>query len=353
MKKGFTILEMLGVIILISLMVILVFPNMINTIKNKQSEIDSVSMEILKQASNLYIQNNQKNYAKIDDNKYCITVDELINSGYLKDSFKYNGEDVKDTKQIQVTYNSGYEYDLVDIDECTIYAPFCEAVDSDIENDIYNSGDKFICEVESGKKYNFYLLNKADETINLILNGNIYYDELTGESSLASSSNKGLVAWQESGENVSGPVTALDYLYNATKDWNNVPNIQVNYNDETNNSGVYGYGYVLTTGTETKITKREKTVVKSYDNLKARLPLKMEITEGNWLYDNLDISGGITYTNNINGVFGYWLMDSVATSNTIAKYVYCTGSIQNSTINYNNYYGVRPVISITKEYIYK
>ena len=353
MKKGFTILEMLGVIVIISLLVILVFPNITNTIKNKQSEIDSVSLEILKQATKLYVQNNQKKYVTTDNNKYCITIDELIESGYLKDSFEYNGEDIRSTKKIQVTYNNGYEYELVDSNECVIYAPFCEAVDSDIENDIYNSGDKFICEVENGKKYKFYLLNKEDEIINLILNGNIYFDELTGMSKLADITNKGLVAWQESGENIDGPVTVMDYLYHATKDWSNVPNININYNDEINNRGNYGYGDILTVGSKTRITKKDKTIIKSYDNLKARLPLKEEIIEGNWLYDNLDNGGGITYTGNISGIMGYWLMNSVATSSNVAKYVYCAGNIQNSTINYNDYYGVRPVISITKDYIYK
>lgn len=353
MKKGFTILEMLGVIILISLLVILIFPNITNSIKNKQKEIDSISIEILKQASNLYVQNNQKNYAKIDNNKYCITISELINSGYLKDSFKYNGEDIKDTKKIQVTYNNGYEYELVDSNECIIYAPFCEAVDSDIENDIYNNGDKFICEVESGEKYNFYLLNKEDETLNLILNGNIYYSELTGESKLADSTNKGLVAWQSTGINTDGPATVMDYLYNATKDWNNVPDININYNDEFDNEGNYGYSDILTVEFETRITKKDKTIIKSYKNLKARLPKEAEITGGNWLYDNLDISGGITYNENISGIMGYWLMNSVAASENIAKYVDCTGSIQNSNVNTTASFGIRPVISITKDYIYK
>ena len=362
MKKGFTILEMLGVIILISLLIILVFPNMTNTIKNKQSEIDSVSVEILKQASNLYVQNNQKNYAKVENNKYCITIDELINSGYLKDSIKYNGEDIKDTKKIQVTYNNGYEYELVDSNECVIYAPFCEAVDSDIENNIYNNGDKFICEVESGKKYNFYLLNKEDEIINLVLNGNIHYDELTGESMLANSTNMGLVEWQESGEITDGPVTAMDYLHNATKDWNNVPNININYNDEINNLGDYGYGYMMTVDIETKIIKRDKTIVKSYENLKARLPFLYEIEDSNgtneYLYENLDGSNwqgaGEQPINNIPGIGGYWTGTAHADSDLkIAYTVNSFGKKHSTSITTKTDFGVRPVISITKDYIYK
>jgi len=362
MKKGFTLVEMLGVIILISLLVILVFPNMKNTIKNKQHEIDSVSVEILKQASNLYVQNNQKNYSKINNNKYCIAIDELINSGYLKDSFKYSNEDIKEIKKIQVTYNNGYEYELVDSKECVTYAPFCEAIDSDIENGIFNSGDKFICEVESGKKYNFYLLNKDDEIINLILDSNIYYDEISGESKLVDISNKGLVAWEESGENINGPVSAMDYLYNATKDWSNVPNININYNDEINNASDYGYGYILTSGIETKITKRDKTIIRSYNNLKARLPFVDEIKDSDgtneYLYENLDGStwqgGGYQPTNNIPGIGGYWTSSSkVDSDGTLVYTITSFGKKHSAFAQVNNQMGIRPIISITTDYIYK
>ena len=362
MKKGFTLLEMLGVIILISLLIILVFPNITNTLKNQQSEIDKVSEEVLKQASTLYVQNNQKNYAKVNDNKYCITVEELINSGYLKDSFKYNGQDIKETKKIQVTYNNGYKYELVDNNECVIYAPFCEAIDSDVENDIYNNGDKFICEVESGKKYNFYLLNKDGETLNLILNGNIYYDELVGISKLADSLNKGLVAWQESGESNDGPVTALDYLDNATKDWDNVPFININYNDESGNTGEYGYGEMITIDLETRITKKDKTIVKTYKNLKARLPFDYEIQNSDgtneYLYENLDgniWSGvGTQPVNNISGIYGYWTGSTPDNAKVKRANTVNYGGMKYATnVDVNNQMGIRPVISITKNYIYK
>jgi hypothetical protein len=111
-------------------------------------------------------------------------------------------------------------------------------------------------------------------------------------------------------------------------------------------------GYVKLWQKVLKKLRGGSIIIKLYKNLKARLPKATEITGGNWLYDNLDISGGITYTGNISNVFGYWLLNSVATANNKAKYVYCTGTVQNEIINNNNY-GVRPVISITKDYIYK
>ena len=186
---------------------------------------------------------------------------------------------------------------------------------------------------------------------------NIYYDATAGTGSVADATNKGLVAWQTSGANADGPVTAMDYLYNATKDWSNIPNIEMNYTDE-GNTGDYGYGTIVTTNDVTKITKKDGIAVtvltdqEGYSNLKARLPYKSEISSYDstnktnaYLYDYLNQSGTIQ-TNAIRGIFGYWILSSRAGSSSDAWIASCYGYASFYSVDYDDVSGVRAVINL-------
>ena len=47
MKKGFTLIELLGVIIILSLVSLIVYPSVINTIKNSQNKVDNKTKELI------------------------------------------------------------------------------------------------------------------------------------------------------------------------------------------------------------------------------------------------------------------------------------------------------------------
>ena len=111
-----------------------------------------------------------------------------------------------------------------------IYFP-CKLVSGE-ENTI---GSKYECEVKPGTKYNFYVLSiESNGTTNLIMDRNICSD-----GTAATEDNKCLVAWVskldyndddnygENGNNNKGPITAMDYLYNATKSWTNTKEMTI------------------------------------------------------------------------------------------------------------------------------
>jgi hypothetical protein len=210
---------------------------------------------------------------------------------------------------------------------------------------------------------------EGDTTINLIMDRNIYYDGTSGSET--SSTNTGLVAWMSDSNygcgsdgdycatNDKGPITAMDYLYNATKDWTNIPNIEMNYTDE-GNTGDYGYGTIVTTDNITKITKKDGTAVtvltdqEGYSNLKARMPFKSEVADSNgsnnYLYENLDgsnwLGSGTQPTNTINAPYGYWTLSSRAGDSDGAWYVYSCGYVDYSRVCGGGFSGVRPVINL-------
>jgi len=226
--------------------------------------------------------------------------------------------------------------------------------------------------MENGYKkgYYFYVLSfNEDGTTNLIMNRNIYYDENNDVGKVATSDNPGLVAWRiDRNANDIGPVTAMNYLHNATKDWTNIPNILMNYEDENVNpatglKGSSGYSGISTIESTTIITNASGAEVLKLENLKSRLPRYDEIHgEGKclsydensnkyescplWLVNYLAEYKPI-YANRsaINGINGYWTLSSGSNPATAID-VSTTGIINNDSVTYVNIRGVRPVITL-------
>ena len=93
-KKGFTLIEMLAVVIIICLLTLLVLPNITNSVKNFNDDTDDMTFSMMTSAAQLYIDDNQGNFSKYSENEYCIRIDELVEGGYLRGNIQYNGEDI-------------------------------------------------------------------------------------------------------------------------------------------------------------------------------------------------------------------------------------------------------------------
>jgi len=219
----------------------------------------------------------------------------------------------------------------------------------------FAKGDEYIINVDGTNKYHFYILSVEGNEVNLIMSNNICSD-----GTLATSTNKCLVAWYESSsDNMSGPVTAMNYLYQATKNWSNIDNIQINYTNEGKTT-TYGYESIKVSGNTTKVTKKDGTTTTTYTNLKARMPKLSELTgtgcsttSGScpaWMVNGLN-----PYTNkytrfqkeSIDGINGYWSLSSE--TNRSAKVINYQGIVNSYFVNYSSDYGIRPVITISKE----
>ena len=120
MKKGFTLIEVIAVILLIGLLVVFAIPAVVNQVGKKSEEVDQVTEEIIYSATELYM--NHKNIIISESETYCeITLQELINEGYLdKSSATYaSGNEIPTNRIIKITkdaYNQN-QYDLVKVCE--------------------------------------------------------------------------------------------------------------------------------------------------------------------------------------------------------------------------------------------
>lgn len=113
--NGFTLVEILGVVLILSLIVILAFPTIIENIRKSEKKIDETSNALIENAVDLYIDDKKADYS--ENGEYCIDLTSLAEEGYIKEPFI----DVKTGKEIEIgnksvkvtigTEGNTYEYD--------------------------------------------------------------------------------------------------------------------------------------------------------------------------------------------------------------------------------------------------
>lgn len=316
-RNGFTLVELLGVIIVLSLLVILVFPSIVNSVKNSSTKTDDLTKEMIYKAADLYISNHKGEFIKTNGSQYVIDLKDLVEEEHLSSPIKLSdGKDITNNKCIQVIYNDGYKYELKNIGTCNEKVLICESV-NDTEN--YNVGDEYICEVKPGVKHTFFILstNKDEEqnitSINLIMDGFVASDGTPiksnedivnlqntkieyGSAWISTEDYSGEICDPNSPEikaaaeteNITvpgycskhyaktdkGPITVFEYLRKATSSWEYISNIQMDYTDEGNN-----YGEIKTEGNKTILKDKSGNIQKTFYNLKARLPKYSEIND--------------------------------------------------------------------------
>lgn len=114
-KKGFTLVELLGVIIILTLLVLLVFPNIINSVKSSSTKTNKLTEDLIYRATDLFIEKNNNYFPKLKGNKYVVTLEELVEEGLLKSPIKYDDyDDITSLKCVQIVYNGKFEYNLQD-----------------------------------------------------------------------------------------------------------------------------------------------------------------------------------------------------------------------------------------------
>lgn len=114
MKKGFTLVEVLAVIVLTSLIMFIAIPAIINAVNKKRNTISDDAKKIIYDAADLYVSNYSN--AMQSGTTYCIELDDLVEQGYLTSPVM----DYKNDKEVPLNYfvmvtpsNNEYTYELV------------------------------------------------------------------------------------------------------------------------------------------------------------------------------------------------------------------------------------------------
>lgn len=113
-KKGFTLAEVLGVIIILGLLVIVSFPPLLAQLKKSQNKLSDATLKILGTATEQYIEDHPSQYPMTNGTVYYIKLETLVLNGYLKSPIMdaSTGEQISEsTNCIKFTINSNNNYD--------------------------------------------------------------------------------------------------------------------------------------------------------------------------------------------------------------------------------------------------
>lgn len=162
-KKGFTLVELLGVLVIIALILIVVLTPIMGQIRSKQGEIDDATKRVLYSSATSYLDNYQSYYPKADGNIYYISLNRMINAGELSDDY-LDDETLNANMVIKVTVeNGGYQYSIIqNVNE--------EIVDSE---PIYSNLDKVYKSLEEANDSYSYM--KGNYLKGNITNNYLYF----------------------------------------------------------------------------------------------------------------------------------------------------------------------------------
>lgn len=115
MKKGFTLVELLAIIILLSLLFLLVYPKVLDIVEKENKGIDIMKQTLIHNAVLEYMEANLNNYPQNVGTSYCIELNQLDNEGLIpvdiseiKEKYKYI--------RVRVGKNNNHSFTLVDTD---------------------------------------------------------------------------------------------------------------------------------------------------------------------------------------------------------------------------------------------
>ena len=120
-KRGFTLAELLGVLVVISLLFLLIIPGIVNRLSESKSDVKESENQMIYDAADQYIREHPNDYPPGKSGRYCIPIQSLIDDGKLIAPVTdiTTGEDISNKSVMVTIYSSGNsDYELRDGDKC-------------------------------------------------------------------------------------------------------------------------------------------------------------------------------------------------------------------------------------------
>lgn len=118
-NKGFTLVELLGTLIIITLMTVLIVPKILEWFNNSTDTYRELNEELIVESARLYVDDRPNEFKKQNGKVYCIQMQTLIDSGYLEEK-NVQGFDRISYEDEKVTVMSTDEaYDFYLDKDCT------------------------------------------------------------------------------------------------------------------------------------------------------------------------------------------------------------------------------------------
>ena len=125
-NKGFTLVELLGILVILAVIGLLVSQNIISRVKENNNKLVNLSKDILVSSARDFVDNNENEFEKNVTKSYCLNYDFLIKTPYLNEGMMPQLEAVNKVKKyyVKVTYDGkNYSYNIVEGCEKNDLAP--------------------------------------------------------------------------------------------------------------------------------------------------------------------------------------------------------------------------------------
>lgn len=139
-KKGFTLVEMLGILVVLTIIVVISVPAITSSLKKANQQKYDNWLENLYIAAEEYVESHREDFYEVNAGATSyLSIQQLIDQGYLEESIKdpETGEDITDVAVIKITVNDDQtlKYELTylsDLDELAISVSM--SPDPNVEN---------------------------------------------------------------------------------------------------------------------------------------------------------------------------------------------------------------------------
>ena len=390
-EKGFTLIELLAVIVILAILMVVAVPKILNVIENSRKSAAESSIKLVKDAIKTQVASGNivgNNLTSDESGCYLFNFDDQ-NSGNAKELNVKNKENITGTiKYCNGTFSedtlkfNGIQSGVKDNDNkssvickraTTLHTEECEQTNN-VDycsgagytangskgtititygnlgtSGTLTSGDAFDCDVNGDGVYDenterFYYASdyyntktKEFESDTAVL---IYYNNVSG----GKPSNSTTYAYDASGENWHGPVTALEQLP-STSEWKNV-SLKSNVRAITNENGKNETdGGMLPDSFSYKGKVARLLTVQEINNA-CGITLGKKLDNCNYLMENTD------YSNESIGNGGYWVENPCNNYSDYASIV--SGiyyAVAAGTVSRTWDTGVRPAIEVLKSNI--
>ena len=176
-KKGFTLAEILGVIVIIALLLLLLMPTIIDKMAQNGDKAGEINDSLIYDAVDNYIEEN------IDINKsgtYCIPIQDLVDDGKLVDPVidVETGEDITDkTVYVTIDNDGNITHQIVEKDECDANSNLHQIdfiINPDNNNWVHGSTTGNLCKdttwmISSTDNESFWSLTGMNEAVILVI----------------------------------------------------------------------------------------------------------------------------------------------------------------------------------------
>ena len=325
-NKGFTLVELLAVIVILALIALIATPIILNVINDAKKQAAKDSAYGYMDAVEKYIVSSELEDKSIKDRTY--SVEELNNMGVsVKGSTPDNGN-------IEIKNSSVKSYDI-GIDGYVVSNGKVEKVSTtkSFKNGTavyYNPVSREKCtgytEANSTTGKNsgcmkWYVFNdkEGNATVNVILDHN----------------TTAKVAYNSTGNN-SEMKEVKKALENDTKDWKNTARL-ITANEIAKITGNTGWGTNITGYPWFYFDSNNQTQIANSTN-KSKYA---------WLFDYTNECTNYGCNKSDSSTWGYWTSTSYKDNSISAWHVYRGGTLNNNSVA-NTVYGIRPVITISK-----